>query len=275
MSTLSKTVVLAILALSASALTTPLHGAAHYGRHHAIARNAIPADVSSSPVAVPRAMQKRGRRCKPRQTSSSVAVPLSTNIAVVTSSQAPEPATSSKVEQPTTSSKAPEPTTSSKAPEPTTSSKAPEPTTSSKAPEPTTTEAPEPTTTKVQTTTQPTTTQSTGNLPSFMVGTQTGDGTFYATGLGACGIVNNDSEHIAAVSHLLFDNFPGYNGQNPNNNPMCGRTVTARRGSKSVVVALTDRCTGCKVSDLDFSPSAFNILGDPAEGRIPITWTWN
>jgi len=266
MYTLSNIVVLAIMALSASALTTPLHGAAHHGRHHAIARNAISTDRGSSPVAVPRAMQKRGRRCKPRQTSSSAVVPSSTNIAVVISSQAPEPTTSSKIEQPTSSSKAPEPTTSSKAPEPTTSSK---------APEPTTTKAPEPTTTKAQSTAQPTTTQSTGNLPSFMVGTQSGDGTFYTTGLGACGIINNDSQYIAAVSHLLFDNFPGYDGQNPNNNPMCGKTVTARRGSKSVVVALTDRCTGCKTTDLDFSPSAFDILGEPTEGRIPITWTWN
>lgn len=67
-------------------------------------------------------------------------------------------------------------------------------------------------------------------LPSFLKGTQTGEGrpsfpftnccaiclnivlhysgTFYATGLGACGITNNDNQHIAAVSHLLFDSFP-------------------------------------------------------------------
>jgi hypothetical protein len=69
------------------------------------------------------------------------------------------------------------------------------------------------------------------NLPSFMKGTQTGQGdpssflntnyfaicltiitffsgTFYGTGLGACGITNNDNQHIAAVSHLLFDTYP-------------------------------------------------------------------
>lgn len=33
-------------------------------------------------------------------------------------------------------------------------------------------------------------------------------GTFYAIGLGACGITNSGNDKIAAVSHLLFDVFP-------------------------------------------------------------------
>ncbi|KIM48131.1 hypothetical protein M413DRAFT_62330 [Hebeloma cylindrosporum] len=100
-------------------------------------------------------------------------------------------------------------------------------------------------------------------------------GTFYATGLGACGITNKDTDYIAAVSHLLFDNFPGYKAGNPNNNPMCGRKVTATYQGKSVTVALTDRCEGCAVTDLDFSPSAFNQLADFGVGRISgMTWVW-
>ncbi len=46
------------------------------------------------------------------------------------------------------------------------------------------------------------------DLPSYMTGTQHGDGTYYNTGLTACGTQNNDQELIAAVSHLLFDSFP-------------------------------------------------------------------
>jgi hypothetical protein len=115
----------------------------------------------------------------------------------------------------------------------------------------------------------------TSNLPSFMVGTQTGQGTFYATGLGACGIVNKDTDYIAAVSHLLFDIFPGYNHANPNSNPLCGKKVTASYQGNSVTVILTDRCTGCKITDLDFSPSAFNQLADQSVGRISgMTWVW-
>ncbi|KXN89956.1 Allergen Asp f 7 [Leucoagaricus sp. SymC.cos] len=113
------------------------------------------------------------------------------------------------------------------------------------------------------------------SAPSFMVGTQSGQGTFYSTGLGACGITNKDSDYIAAVSHLLFDDYPGYGGANSNNNPICGRKVTASYKGKTVTVAITDRCEGCALDDLDFSPSAFQQLADPSLGRIDITWTWN
>jgi hypothetical protein len=109
-----------------------------------------------------------------------------------------------------------------------------------------------------------------------MIGTQTGDGTFYATGLGACGITNNDSQHIVAVSRLLFDTFPGYSGVNPNTNPVCGRHVTASYQGKSVDLVITDRCEACKITDLDMAPSAFDELADPSVGRIHgMTWTWD
>ncbi|KAF9452700.1 hypothetical protein P691DRAFT_660372 [Macrolepiota fuliginosa MF-IS2] len=94
-------------------------------------------------------------------------------------------------------------------------------------------------------------------------------------GLGACGITNHDTDHIAAVSHLLFDAFPGYNGANPNQNPICGRKITASYKGKSVTVAITDRCEGCALLDLDFSPSAFDQIADPSIGRLDdVTWTW-
>ncbi|KAG6897356.1 hypothetical protein C0992_002282 [Termitomyces sp. T32_za158] len=193
--------------------------------------------------------------------------------------------TSSKVEP--TTPKA-EPTSSKAGPttpkaEPTTSKAEP---TTPKA-EPTTPKA-EPTTPKAEPTTpkaEPTTTQAPApapaptkapvNAPSFLVGTQTGQGTFYSTGLGACGIVNKDTDFIAAVSHSLFDAFPGYNGVNPNTNPMCGKRVAVSYEGKSITVALTDRCTGCALTDLDFSPSAFAQLAPFSVGRLNgITWHW-
>lgn len=77
-------------------------------------------------------------------------------------------------------------------------------------------------------------------------------------------------------------------------NPLCGRKVTAHCESnyrsistirnllyfisdkgKSVTVAVTDRCQGCAVTDLDFAPAAFNEIADPATGRISgMTWEW-
>jgi hypothetical protein len=72
------------------------------------------------------------------------------------------------------------------------------------------------------------------------------EGTYYETGLGACGVTNNDGQNIVAMSKLLFDTYPyvicmliitfpthdgiyrrGYNGVNPNQNPICGKKLTA------------------------------------------------
>lgn len=44
---------------------------------------------------------------------------------------------------------------------------------------------------------------------------------------------------------------------------------------KSVTVAITDRCTKCALTDLDFSYSAFDQIGDEAIGRLyGMTWVW-
>ncbi|KIM67247.1 hypothetical protein SCLCIDRAFT_232592 [Scleroderma citrinum Foug A] len=98
-----------------------------------------------------------------------------------------------------------------------------------------------------------------------MSGTQSGQGTYYSTGLGACGITNNDGQRIAAVSHLLFDSYP---------NPLCGKQITAYYQGKSTTVTVTDRCQGCAITDLDFSPTAFSDLANESLGRIDITWMW-
>ncbi|KAF9521101.1 hypothetical protein BS47DRAFT_1386792 [Hydnum rufescens UP504] len=133
---------------------------------------------------------------------------------------------------------------------------------------------------------------------SPFTGTHSGDGTFFAPGLGACGIFNTGGDFITAISASLFEfvprfpsvywqipsnlvadssssSYPGATA-NPNNNPVCNKKVTATYQGKSVTVAITDRCAGCAGEfDLDLSPAAFDVLAAPAVGRIPITWTWN
>lgn len=99
-----------------------------------------------------------------------------------------------------------------------------------------------------------------------------GDGTFYDTGLGACGIYNVDTDYIVALSHSLFDNYTP--GGNPNLNTLCGKKINAHYNGKTVQVTVTDRCEGCAYYDLDFSPSAFSQLADQDLGRIKITWDW-
>lgn len=105
-------------------------------------------------------------------------------------------------------------------------------------------------------------------------GDHSGDGTYYATGLGSCGITSNDSQMVAALGYKTMDLTLG---ANPNNNPTCGRKVRAfsATNTEGVVVTIVDTCAGCAgADDLDFSPAAFDLLGQEAQGRIPITWKW-
>jgi len=113
-----------------------------------------------------------------------------------------------------------------------------------------------------------------GALANFFPGINRGDGTYYDTGLGACGITNSNSDLIVAVSHQLFDAVPGYDGVNPNHNPICNKQMKVSFQGKSVTVTVTDRCGGCQSQDVDLSPSAFNAIADPALGRIDVQWAW-
>lgn len=102
--------------------------------------------------------------------------------------------------------------------------------------------------------------------------TFSGEGTYYSTGLGACGETSVDTDYIVAISHELFDQYTP-NG-NPNKNTLCGKKIQASYEGKSVEVTVVDRCEGCAYYDLDFSPSAFADIADMDLGRIDITWDW-
>ncbi|GAA6064201.1 hypothetical protein JCM10212_004204 [Sporobolomyces blumeae] len=105
-------------------------------------------------------------------------------------------------------------------------------------------------------------------------GTHTGEGTWFAPGLGACGTVATDDSAIVAVSHLLYDNYPGAT-LNPNLNPICGQKIRATYQGNSVEVTVQDRCVGCAIDDLDFSPAMFGELADLAIGRLKgVEWTF-
>jgi hypothetical protein len=79
---------------------------------------------------------------------------------------------------------------------------------------------------------------------------------------------------IVAVSSRLFDSWPGYNGWNPNTNPICNKHIKATYGNTSVIVQVTDRCEGCAERDLDLSPSAFMQLAPLSYGRLEEAQRW-
>ncbi|KAI2642587.1 RlpA-like double-psi beta-barrel-protein domain-containing protein-containing protein [Xylaria nigripes] len=101
---------------------------------------------------------------------------------------------------------------------------------------------------------------------------QTGDLTYYATGLGACGVTNSESDSIVAISKDLFDQYTP-NG-NPNLNSLCGRQIQINLNGKSAIVTVEDRCVGCAMNDLDVPVAVFSELADPALGRVSMTWDW-
>lgn len=109
-------------------------------------------------------------------------------------------------------------------------------------------------------------------LPSGRGGPYTGDLTYYAPGLGACGVTSSDSDKIVAVSHLVFDAVSV--GSNPNNNPLCGKKIRARRDNKSVDLTVVDRCTGCQPTDIDVTVDIFATLADVDQGRVLVEWNW-
>lgn len=109
-------------------------------------------------------------------------------------------------------------------------------------------------------------------LPSNNGGPYNGELTYYATGLGACGIDSKDGDNIVSVSHLLFDAVSS--GSNPNQNPLCGKMIRARRSTGSVDLKVVDRCTGCQPRDLDITEKTFAKLANVDQGRVDVEWSW-
>ncbi|KIV77991.1 hypothetical protein PV11_09762 [Exophiala sideris] len=109
-------------------------------------------------------------------------------------------------------------------------------------------------------------------LPSGHGGPFTGDLTYYAPGLGACGVTSTDSDKIVAISHLLFD--AASTGSDPNANPLCGKKIRASRDNSSVDLTVVDRCTGCQAKDLDVTVDSFAMLANVDLGRVSVEWNW-
>lgn len=176
---------------------------------------------------------------------------------------------------------------------------APEPTTSSSssvyvAPQPTVapveSPAPAPVAPKVETTTSAAPSVAAVNTPAASPDTgstvntnsnaasvlgsgfKTGDLTYYAVGLGACG--EDDSgkdmtENIVAMSSATM-------GSQSNGNPMCGKTIKIfnTANGKSSTGVIHDKCPGCVEGSIDVSQKLFEELADLADGRIEISWNW-
>ncbi|PVU93443.1 hypothetical protein BB561_003276 [Smittium simulii] len=104
----------------------------------------------------------------------------------------------------------------------------------------------------------------------------TGEGTHYdpGVGIGACGLMNYETELVAAINTVQYGNDP-----NPNNAAICNKCAlinyTNPSGEvKKVKVTIVDRCPVCKFGDIDLSTYAFTQLAPLGVGRIKISWSF-
>ncbi|KAI0776547.1 RlpA-like double-psi beta-barrel-protein domain-containing protein-containing protein [Trametes elegans] len=101
----------------------------------------------------------------------------------------------------------------------------------------------------------------------------TGDATFYAPGLGSCGLYNTDADFIVALDVATMN---AHSTGNPNTNPLCGKqiAITGPDG-KTATATVVDTCPGCAVNSIDLSPAAFQQLASFDVGRLHgVSWTF-
>lgn len=104
--------------------------------------------------------------------------------------------------------------------------------------------------------------------------TYTGDLTYYAVGMGSCGITSTDDEKVVAVSHEIMS---VYNGANPNKNPLCNTfiTITGTDG-QPYKAKIVDTCPGCDMGSLDLPEPYFNTITGNGNGRVSgIKWSFD
>ncbi|KAH9948828.1 RlpA-like double-psi beta-barrel-protein domain-containing protein-containing protein [Amylocystis lapponica] len=93
-----------------------------------------------------------------------------------------------------------------------------------------------------------------------------GRGTYFEVGLGACGEYNVDTDHIVALSHLI------YSGGSHCNKRI---HITNTANNVQTTALVRDECMGCSANDIDMSPSLFEALGeDLSVGVLKVSWTF-
>ncbi|KAJ9477511.1 Expansin [Pseudozyma hubeiensis] len=94
-----------------------------------------------------------------------------------------------------------------------------------------------------------------------------GQATYYAAGLGACGWTNSGSDFIVAMNAPEWDG-----GAN------CGKmiTITNNQNGNTQQAQVVDLCPGCSWGSLDMSTSLFSALnnGNMDAGVFPISWSY-
>jgi expansin (peptidoglycan-binding protein) len=91
----------------------------------------------------------------------------------------------------------------------------------------------------------------------------TGEGTFYDyAGGGNCSFENpNTPVYTGAMNEEQYSNAI-----------TCGACIEVTGSLGTVTISIEDRCPECLYGDIDLSPSAFELIDDLTNGRVPISW---
>lgn len=115
------------------------------------------------------------------------------------------------------------------------------------------------------------TTQTPTTTTAPTTGKNSGDITYYAPGLGSCGITNGPSDMIVA---LAADMMTGY--ANPNDNPNCGKSITISYNGVTATATIEDTCEACTGASIDLTPSLFEKFAPLGVGRVSgVEWWFN
>lgn len=86
-------------------------------------------------------------------------------------------------------------------------------------------------------------------------------------GFGACGTqINADTQMLVAAPAALWTS------PNPNNDPLCRKSIRVTYNGKTITVPIRDKCPSCASTKIDLSRPAFASLANTSVGIINVTW---
>ncbi|SMC88845.1 cysteine/serine endopeptidase inhibitor [Lentzea albidocapillata] len=86
-------------------------------------------------------------------------------------------------------------------------------------------------------------------------------------GYGACGTrINAATELLVAAPAALWTT------PNPNNDPLCRKSIRVTHNGRTITVPIKDKCPSCASNKIDLSQPAFSRLADTSLGIISVTW---
>ncbi|GAA3533111.1 hypothetical protein GCM10022222_15600 [Amycolatopsis ultiminotia] len=95
-----------------------------------------------------------------------------------------------------------------------------------------------------------------------------GSASYYTDpGYGACGTqIDPNAEMLVAAPAALWTS------PNPNEDPLCSKSIKVTFEGKTITVPIKDKCPTCEPTKIDLSLPAFQQLSDTAPGIIQVDW---